>query len=72
MLTGDVPDVIISDVMMPGMDGIELCSRLRADPELGYLPLILLTARAGMDDRIAVLQAGLEDVSRRRQGRVNG
>jgi DNA-binding response OmpR family regulator len=44
------PDAIVLDVMMPGLDGYEVCSRLRADPELQGVPVVLLTARAQEDD----------------------
>jgi DNA-binding response OmpR family regulator len=44
------PDAIVLDVMMPGLDGYEVCSRLRADPELQMVPVVFLTARAQEDD----------------------
>ena len=44
------PDAIVLDVMMPGLDGYEVCARLRDDPELESVPVILLTARAQEDD----------------------
>jgi DNA-binding response OmpR family regulator len=44
------PDAIVLDVMMPGLDGYEVCSRLRADPELQGVPVVFLTARAQEDD----------------------
>jgi CheY-like chemotaxis protein len=40
------PDLVILDIMMPKMDGLEVCRRLRADPELAKIPVILLSARA--------------------------
>lgn len=55
------PDLILLDVMMPGLDGFEVCRRLRADPVLGDVPIILLTA---LDDRTARLhgiEAGADD-----------
>lgn len=55
------PDLILLDVMMPGMDGFEVCRRLRSDPVLREVPIILLTA---LDDRDAVLEgieAGADD-----------
>lgn len=55
------PDLIVSDVMMPKMDGIALCEALRADPDLEFVPLILLTAKAGSDSRIAGLEEGADD-----------
>ncbi|MFN3492110.1 MAG: response regulator, partial [Anaerolineales bacterium] len=51
-----LPDVILLDVMMPGMDGFEVCRHLRNDPHLAEVPIIILTA---LDDRKSLLQ-GLE------------
>ncbi|MCB0135948.1 MAG: response regulator [Caldilineaceae bacterium] len=53
MAAGIRPDLILLDVMMPGMDGFEVCRRLRADPELAHIPIILVTA---LDDRASRLQ----------------
>lgn len=56
-----MPDLVVSDVMMPGMNGFELCSALKENPELDYLPVILLTARAGPRNKLEGLRQGADD-----------
>ncbi len=55
------PDLVVSDVMMPGMDGVELVRRLRADDALAAVPVVLLTARADEPSRLEGLGAGADD-----------
>jgi len=55
------PDMLLSDVMMPGMDGIELLRAVRADPSLSTLPVLLLSARAGEEARLGGLEVGADD-----------
>ena len=52
------PDLILLDVMMPKLDGLEVCRRLRKDPALPFMPIILVTARVDSKDVVAGLEAG--------------
>lgn len=55
------PNLVITDVMMPDLDGFGLLQALRADPETRDLPVLMLTARAGEESRVVGLQAGADD-----------
>lgn len=55
-----LPDVIVCDVMMPGMDGYELCEAVKQDPALDFIPVVLLTARAAREDRIEGWREGAD------------
>jgi PAS domain S-box-containing protein len=57
----DVPDMVISDVMMPRLDGLALVAALRSDPRTVAVPVLLLSARAGQEAAIDGLQAGADD-----------
>ena len=58
---GFVPDLVILDVMMPGIDGVEVTRRLRADPVTTALPIIMLTAKGQTPDKVLGLQEGADD-----------
>src|SRR5437763_7523792 len=55
------PDLVILDIMLPDSDGLDICKRIRAHPELSHLPIIFLTARAAETDRIVGLELGAND-----------
>ncbi len=55
-----LPDLVVSDVMMPEMDGFALCRSLKQDPDLDWVPVLLLTARAALDDKLEGLGGGAD------------
>src|SRR5437899_4592588 len=55
------PDLILLDVMMPGMDGYEVCSRLKADPSTREIPVIFLTGQTGAEDETRGFDVGAVD-----------
>ncbi|HXM82102.1 MAG TPA: response regulator [Burkholderiales bacterium] len=57
----DRPDLVVSDILMPGMDGYELCRRVRADPATTLLPIVLVTSLEPQAERINGLEAGADD-----------
>jgi len=56
-----LPDLVLSDIMMPGMDGLQLLHELRADSATKEIPIILLSARAGEESRVEGLEMGADD-----------
>jgi DNA-binding response OmpR family regulator len=56
-----VPDVLILDLMLPGLDGLEVCRAMRSDPATADIPIIILTARAEEAERVSGLELGADD-----------
>lgn len=57
----EVPDLIISDVMMPVMDGLDMVKNIKENRNICHIPIILLSAKSSLDDRIAGLEQGIDD-----------
>ncbi|GER05510.1 hypothetical protein JCM17846_31920 [Iodidimonas nitroreducens] len=55
------PDIVLLDVMMPGMNGFEVCRHIKSDPKTNHIPVIMVTALDQMSDKVAGLEAGAED-----------
>ncbi|MBN8531763.1 MAG: PleD family two-component system response regulator [Alphaproteobacteria bacterium] len=55
------PDIILLDVMMPGMDGFETCRKIKADPDIAHIPVVMVTALSDKSDRVKGLDAGADD-----------
>jgi two-component system cell cycle response regulator len=55
------PDIVLLDVMMPGMDGFEVCRRIKTNPKTAHVPVVMVTALDQSTDRVAGLEAGADD-----------
>jgi pilus assembly protein CpaE len=59
--SAEMPDLILLDVMMPDMDGYEVTRRLRGDPAIAHIPVVMFTAKTMVDDKVAGFEAGVDD-----------
>jgi two-component system cell cycle response regulator len=57
----DKPDIVLLDVMMPGMDGIEVCRRIKNNPDTAHIPVVMVTALTDAQDRVRGLESGADD-----------
>ena len=57
----EAPDIVLLDVMMPGMDGFEVCKIIKSDPEFAHIPVVMVTALTDAADRVRGLEAGADD-----------
>jgi two-component system cell cycle response regulator len=55
------PDIVLLDVMMPNMDGFEVCRRIRKDPKSAHIPVVMVTALSDSEDRVRGIEAGADD-----------
>ncbi|MBX6320925.1 MAG: PleD family two-component system response regulator [Rhodospirillaceae bacterium] len=61
LIAREPPDLVLLDVMMPGMDGFEVCRRIKADPKTAHIPVVMVTALSDAADRVRGLKAGADD-----------
>ncbi len=61
LVARDAPDIVLLDVMMPGMDGFEVCEKIRANPATMHIPVVMVTALSDAADRVRGLEAGADD-----------
>ncbi len=61
LIKGERPDLVILDLMLPELDGLEVCKRIRATPETSLLPVLMLTAKAEESDTVIGLELGADD-----------
>ena len=60
-IEADKPDIVLLDVMMPGLDGFETCRRIRANPATAHIPVVMVTALQDVDDLVRGFEAGADD-----------
>ena len=60
-IAAEKPDIVLLDVMMPGLDGFEVCRRIKADPATADIPVIMVTILSDVDDLVKGFEAGADD-----------
>jgi two-component system cell cycle response regulator len=60
-VAAESPDLVLLDVMMPGMDGFEVCTRIKQDPKLAHIPVVMVTALTDTEDKVRGLESGADD-----------
>src|SRR5438309_4367772 len=60
-LAADTPDIVLLDVMMPGLSGYDVCRRIRADPATALLPVVMITSLDPQQERVHGIEAGADD-----------
>ncbi|MBP1909832.1 response regulator transcription factor [Methanolobus bombayensis] len=60
-VNSEIPDVILLDLMIPGIDGFEVCRQLKSDSMYSHIPIIMLTARGEIDDKVEGIELGADD-----------
>ena len=61
MMATEQPDVVLLDVMMPGMNGFEVCTKIKQSPTFGHVPVVIVTALDSIEDRVRGLEAGADE-----------
>lgn len=61
LVHGEQPDAIVLDIMMPNIDGYEVCRKLKSDPKTQHIPIIMLTAKHEMDDLKEAIKVGADE-----------
>ncbi len=60
-IASDNPDIVLLDIMMPGMDGFEVCKRIKSNPDTAHIPVVMVTALTDVQDKVRGLEAGADD-----------
>lgn len=61
IIRADMPDIVLLDIMMPNMNGIEVCKAIKSHPQFRMIPVVMITALSHVNDRVAAMEAGADD-----------